>query len=159
MSAGIARSLGEGQASAIQFRDAYVPDAIIGGSIRRGEPEVHDIDLMTQMPLDTVKARIAAGDGTAKVTRDGEKSIFVTFNGFTINLYFYEPSYAGAMLFFLTGPKSYTIGYRMKAKKKGWVLNQYGLFDGAGQRVCGTTEAEIYTALDKEYKEPHLRGR
>ena len=62
------------------------------------------------------------------------------------------------MLLSYTGPFGAEIGYRVIARKKGMLLNQYGLFDRkTGKYIAGKTEAEIYKALGKNYKEPELR--
>jgi len=59
---------------------------------------------------------------------------------------------------------------RMRAKKRGLKLSQYGVFpretpsgydtrtDPKGLRVAGLTEAAVFEALGKPYKAPELRG-
>ena len=56
-----------------------------------------------------------------------------------------------------TGPAGYNIGLRTVAKKKGLLLNQYGLFKNK-KHIAGKTERSIYTALGKKYKIPELRS-
>jgi DNA polymerase/3'-5' exonuclease PolX len=79
------------------------------------------------------------------------------YRGQQVNL-FYAKSNWGAMQFYLTGPKNYCIGYRMKARSDDMLLNQYGLFDKSGKRLAGETEESIYAVFSKKYKDPWLRG-
>ncbi len=62
----------------------------------------------------------------------------------------------GAMLLTMTGGKTNNIVMRAKAKKKGWKLNEYGLWKGE-TRIAGKTEEEIYYKMGIAYKEPQLR--
>ena len=48
------------------------------------------------------------------------------------------------------------IGLRMVAKRKGFKLNQHGLFK-KGKRIAGKTEQEIYHALGRDWKSPNRR--
>lgn len=58
-----------------------------------------------------------------------------------------------------TGPSGYSIGLRMRARKRGYLLNQYGLFNKKDKKyIVGTTEQSIYKALGKKWKSPELRG-
>jgi DNA polymerase/3'-5' exonuclease PolX len=91
--------------------------------------------------------------------RGGKKKLDVDYRGMRFNIYFAMPFYWGAMLFFLTGPASYAIAYRRKAKTKGWHLDQYGLKNEKGEVIASRTEASIYKAFDKSYKQPELRGK
>ena len=65
-------------------------------------------------------------------------------------------------LFHFTGSKSFNIRTRALAKRKGWLLNQYGLFDTTTeQRVRGSsairTERDLAKFLGVTYRSP--RGR
>ena len=57
---------------------------------------------------------------------------------------------------YFTGSKDHNIALREMAIKKGWKLNEYGLFRGKKQ-VAGRTEEEIYKALGLRYIEPEMR--
>jgi DNA polymerase (family 10) len=46
---------------------------------------------------------------------------------------------------------------RELAIKKGWKLNEYGLFDEKGKKIAGRTEEEIYEKLGLEWIPPELR--
>lgn len=126
----------------------------IAGSIRRTEDWIGDIDMILEGDL-SLLAQIPG----AKVMEGGKERVTLLWRNQQINAFRAEPSYWGAMLFYLTGPSSYTIAYRMKAKVKGWHLDQYGLFDKDGKKLAGETEEGIYKAFDKNYKIPSKRGK
>jgi len=66
-----------------------------------------------------------------------------------------EESLGAAMLYF-TGSKSHNIALREIAIKKGWKLNEYGLFEGE-KMIAGKTEQQIYKSLGMQFIEPELR--
>ena len=57
---------------------------------------------------------------------------------------------------YFTGSKPHNVRLRELAVKKGWKLNEYGLFRGS-QRLAGKDEAGIYTRLGLEFIPPELR--
>ena len=48
----------------------------------------------------------------------------------------------GAALAYFTGSEPHNIGLRMIAQKRGWKLNEYGLFKG-NKMLAGKTEKEV----------------
>lgn len=128
----------------------------IAGSIRRKETVIGDIDIVTTDPLINLPDRFTKD---VHVVRGKYLKLDVDYRGVRVNVYYCKPPYWGSMMFYLTGPKNYTIAYRKIAASKGYVLNQYGLFDQAGNTIANKTEHEIYAALGKQYKQPELRGK
>jgi len=59
-------------------------------------------------------------------------------------------------LVYFTGSKEHNVRLRGIAKKKGWKLNEYGIFDGDNLVTC-KSEEEIYRALGLPYIPPELR--
>jgi DNA polymerase (family 10) len=57
---------------------------------------------------------------------------------------------------YFTGSKPHNIALREIAIKKGWKLNEYGLFRGT-RRIAGRTEEEIYRRLGLAWIPPELR--
>lgn len=156
MSNGIRISLASAEKIAKEFCQQFVPQAIIAGSIRRKSPTIGDIDLMTKEPLKYIE-RMLLSNGIPVIV-NGTKIIHAVYKNITINIYYYENGYEGAMLMFLTGPSGYNIGYRQRALRMGLKLNQYGLFDANGCKIAGETEESVYKALGKQFKEPSIRG-
>jgi DNA polymerase (family 10) len=62
----------------------------------------------------------------------------------------------GAALIYFTGSKDHNIALREIAIKKGWKLNEYGLFRGK-KMLAGKTEEEVYKALGLHFIPPELR--
>jgi len=126
----------------------------VAGSIRRQEEIVGDIDMM------------AIGDITKvencpefEMVQCGTKSVTFLYEGIQVNLYAYEPGYYGSMLMFLTGPGKYNIALRVYAKKRGFKISQYGIFDrNTNKLLHSKTEEGIYKVLGKSYKDPEVRG-
>ena len=125
----------------------------IAGSLRRKESFIGDLDIIIDGKLTNLTSikDLNIQAGTEFVT--------AKFKGIQINILHSNPVEWGAALFYLTGPTRYAIAYRMKAKVKGWRLNQHGLFDEEGNRIAGETEESIYKAFDKNWKAPEKRGR
>ena len=66
-----------------------------------------------------------------------------------------QESYGAALLYF-TGSKAHNIALRNVAVRRGWKLNEYGLFSGK-RRIGGSTEDEIYKKLGLDFIPPELR--
>jgi len=66
------------------------------------------------------------------------------------------PESFGAALQYFTGDKYHNIALREIAIKKGYKLNEYGLFKGK-KLAAGRTEEEIYEKLGMDWMEPELR--
>jgi len=62
----------------------------------------------------------------------------------------------GVALLYFTGSKEHNIAMRKVAIKKGWKLNEYGLFKGDAV-IASKTEEEIYKKLELDYCEPRNR--
>jgi DNA polymerase (family 10) len=130
------------------------------GSLRRMVDTIGDLDLLAastkadavvkafcELPL--VLEVLAAGPVKASVLVQGELQV---------DLRIVEPQSWGAALIYFTGSKAHNIQLRELAIRRGWKLNEYGLFDErTGRRLAGDEEDEVYRALDLAYIPPELR--
>ena len=66
-----------------------------------------------------------------------------------------EESYGAALLYF-TGSKDFNVKMRKTAIKKGYLLNEYALFE-KGEYIAGASEEEIFDKLEMKYVEPEKR--
>lgn len=128
----------------------------LAGSARRGKHNnLHDVDIIylgNQIPIHEIEKK------GFEFTVVGDKIVRGNLQGFDVDIYRAEPEYFGAMMLFLTGSKKYGIKMRAKAKYKGLMLSQYGLFEReTNVRIAGRTEEEIYEAMNLKYKHPHER--
>jgi DNA polymerase (family 10) len=71
-----------------------------------------------------------------------------------------KESYGAALLYF-TGSKDHNVVLRSLALKKGYTLNEYGLYEfkraKKGKMVAGRTEEEVYKALGMQFIPPEMR--
>ena len=71
---------------------------------------------------------------------------------------FDKEEYPTALLYF-TGPKEHNITLRSLAKKQGFKLNEYGLYENeSGLKLRTESEADIYKLLKCEYQTPEKRS-
>lgn len=87
---------------------------------------------------------------------DGKKKMSVVIDGIQTDVRI-VPSVSWAYaLMHSTGSVHENVRLRIIAKKKGMMLNEYGLYKGKSLIPCNT-ESEIYKALGESYKEPWER--
>jgi DNA polymerase (family 10) len=136
----------------------HVDDVEVAGSLRRMKETIGDIDILvvTKKPekvmdfftsLDNVSEAIAKGESKSTVRLE---------EGIEVDLRVIEKKSFGAALMYFTGSKQANIELRKIAIKKGYKLNEYGLFKGKKQKA-GKTEKEIFDKLELDYIEPELR--
>lgn len=133
-------------------------EAAVAGSIRRRKETVGDIDILVASPKPgLVMKRFLALPFIAHVYGHGPTKINVRLtNGLDTDLRVVLKKSYGAALNYFTGSKEHNVALRELAIKKGWKLNEYGLFSGA-KMIAGRTEEEIYTKLGLAFIEPELR--
>ena len=127
----------------------------MAGSIRRHKP-ANDIDIVI-IPKDKELIRRYARK-IGKVLADGEQQIFLLVQGVRVDFFYAGKDDFGAQMMTRTGPAGANIWHRTTARKKGWILNQYGLFDKKSGKRIAVTEQEIYHKLGLSYRRPELRG-
>ncbi len=132
------------------------------GSLRRKRPTVGDIDILvaSDRPQKVIDAftkmkavkKVLAGGGT--------KGSVILKSGVQSDLRVIPLKSWGAGMLYFTGSKNYNIELRRVAIRKGYKLNEYGLFDKrTGKMVAGKTEKEICRKLGVKYLEPEERER
>jgi hypothetical protein len=131
----------------------YVEKMMACGSYRRGAQMIGDIDFVVILKEGYTLPQILppnqginwVGEQKAQVIIDGEK---VDFRVTT-------PEAWGATILYFTGPADFNIKYRWMAKKRGLKLSEYGLFKrDTDEYLAGATEADIFTALGRPYRDP-----
>jgi len=125
---------------------------MIVGSIRRGDLNPVDIDLVL-IPKNKDKLETKMKKIGARFIQGGEHESTWKVKGLKVELYYTINEEWGAALLAYSSKKGSGIGLRMIAKKKGFKLNNHGLWKG-NKRIAGCTERGIYKALGRPYKAP-----
>ncbi len=138
-----------------------VKEAVIAGSFRRKKPTIGDLDILVRADNKSHKKimdLILKMKFVDKILGKGEeKSTIITSEGLQIDVRVFNDEEFGAGLLYFTGDKQHNIWLRKIAIKKGWKLNEYGLFDKNGKRIAGKNEMEIYDLLGVKFVNPEKR--
>ena len=139
----------------------YCEKLEVVGSIRRQVSWVHDIDIVLipkpegMWNLHGEIARLSR----PKTPKGGGKIVHFEVVDIPVDLYFADASTWATLLLIRTGPTENNIRLCSIAKKKGWHLaaSGDGLFNERGERIAGSTEESIFTALGLQYLPPEKR--
>jgi len=130
----------------------------VAGSIRRRKETVGDADLLVlARKAEAAIAAFAKLAAVARVLGQGETKCSVKLrDGLQVDLRVVPEESFGAALLYFTGSKAHNVALRQLAMKKGWKLNEYGLFRGT-RRIAGRTEEDIFDRLGLAWIPPELR--
>ncbi|MGD0128618.1 MAG: DNA polymerase/3'-5' exonuclease PolX [Terriglobia bacterium] len=135
-----------------------VEEVTPAGSLRRGSETVGDLDLLvTGQDGAGIANHFAKYPGIAQLLAKGEDKVSVKLqNDLQVDVRMLEREAYGAALMYFTGSKEHNVALRERAKKRGWKLSEYGLFQGETALARGTEE-EIYAKFDLPWIPPELR--
>ena len=135
-----------------------VEEVTPAGSLRRGRETVGDLDLLvTGHNHAGIADHFARYPGIAQLLAKGEDKVSIKLgNDLQVDVRLLERESYGAALQYFTGSKEHNVALRERAKKHGWKLNEYGLFQGE-EALARQTEEEIYAKLDLPWIPPELR--
>ena len=132
----------------------------VAGSARRRRDTVGDIDLLVASnEAEDVVRRFVSMTPIIRVLSEGAtKSTVVLEKNLQVDLRVIPTEGYGAALQYFTGSKEHNVKLRTIAVKKGYKLNEYGLFDReTEEKVAGEDEEGIYRTLGLDWMEPELR--
>jgi DNA polymerase (family 10) len=131
---------------------------IVAGSFRRRRDTVGDLDVLASGRNGARMAdKFLHYENVAKVLVHGSaRAAVVLRSGLQVDLRVVPPESYGSALLYFTGSKAHNIALRSLALRRGWKLNEYGLFAGT-RRIAGATEEEIYGRLGLAFIPPELR--
>jgi DNA polymerase (family 10) len=132
----------------------------VAGSLRRMKETIGDIDiLISSKDPDPVMEYFISYPAVERVLAKGStKTSVLLQDHLQVDLRVVEDKSYGAALQYFTGSKDHNVTLRALAIKKGFKLNEYGLFDKNTERfIAGKTEEEIYKKIGFPYIEPELR--
>ncbi|MBU1083666.1 MAG: DNA polymerase/3'-5' exonuclease PolX [Candidatus Omnitrophica bacterium] len=144
-------------------RSGNFKKAEIAGSLRRGSETVGDIDILALADDEEKAMDHFAGYPYAErvIAKGMTKSSISLESGVQVDIRIVKEESFGAALLYFTGSKEHNVKLRALAKRKGWKVNEYGIFrvskSGKETRVAGRTEEDVYSSLDMQWIPPELR--
>ncbi|MEE8453137.1 MAG: DNA polymerase/3'-5' exonuclease PolX [Thermoguttaceae bacterium] len=141
------------------LRDCTAVDRLeVAGSYRRGKETVGDLDfLAVAADANRVMDHFADYNDLADVLLRGDTKMSIRLSGgLQIDLRVVPAESFGAALQYFTGSQAHNVALRGLAKERGLKINEYGVFRGE-QSIAGSTEEDVYAALDLPVFPPELR--
>jgi DNA polymerase (family 10) len=132
----------------------------IAGSLRRKKETIGDIDILasSESPDEVMEYFVKYPEVQRVLLKGSTKTSVILKDNLQVDLRVVKDESFGAALQYFTGSKEHNVKMRSIAIKKGFKLNEYGLFDKVSERyIVGKNEDEIYTKLGLEYIEPEMR--
>ena len=132
----------------------------VAGSARRRKETVGDLDvLVASNTPEVVTERFVSMPPIIRIVAKGPtKSTVVLEKNLHVDLRVIEQRNYGAALQYFTGSKEHNVKLRTISVKRGYKLNEYGLYKReSGELVAGESEEGIYRILDMDLMPPELR--
>ena len=144
----------------------------LAGSLRRRKETIGDVDILARHEGDgtPVVDHFVGFDGAARVLGAGPtKGSIVLHSGLQVDLRVIPGRSFGAALQYFSGSKEHNVAVRTLAVRKGFRVNEWGVFrlpedvDPAtvgkedGERLAGDTEEGVYEVLGMSWVPPALR--
>ncbi len=132
----------------------------LAGSLRRMKETIGDIDILASSdhPNEIMDFFVKYYDVDRVLMKGSTKSSVILNDQLQVDLRVVEDNSYGAALQYFTGSKEHNVKMRSLAIKRGYKLNEYGLFEKESEKyIVGKNEEEIYTKLGLSYIEPELR--
>jgi len=142
----------------LEILKEHVDKIELAGSLRRKKETIGDVDiLVVSLDPKEIMDIFTDMDKVDKVISKGKtKSTVRLYGGIQVDLRVVEKKSFGSALQYFTGSKDHNVALRKIAQKKGYKLNEYGLFKN-DNRKAGKTEKEVYEALGLKWIPPELR--
>jgi len=132
----------------------------IAGSLRRMKETIGDLDILTcsEKPEKVMNYFIKYYDVQRVLLKGKTKTSVLLNDDIQVDIRVVSKDSYGAALQYFTGSKEHNVKMRSIAIKKGYKLNEYGLFNKKNDKyIVGKKEEEIYKKLGLNYIEPELR--
>lgn len=130
----------------------------VGGSLRRRKETIRDIDILvvSKNPSEVMNEFVSLPQVKKVLVHGESKASIISGDDRQVDLRVVEKKNFCAALLYFTGSKDFNVGLRRLAARKGYKINEYGIFKGK-KRVAGETEEEIFSFMNMEYIPPVLR--
>lgn len=135
-----------------------VKQVAICGSLRRKKETIGNLDILvsSQEPETAINFFIKLPLIAHIYAKGKTKASVRLTNNLDADLRVVPKNSFGAAMQYFTGNKEHNITMRKIAVKKGYKLNEYGLYKGA-KIIAGKSEEEIYKKLGLKYIPPEIR--
>ena len=137
------------------------------GSYRRGRPDSGDLDILykctkaTEFRQFPEKLQAHLGDKWRVMSQGASKvSGILSLTprvAVEVDIWIATPENWAAMLLYATGSKEHNVKMRFIAKHRGYLLNQYGVWDEKNKLIPTRTEREIFDLLKIKWRAPEDR--
>jgi DNA polymerase (family X) len=137
--------------------------ASLAGSLRRQSDTVGDIDIVaTSGTKDRTKIikQFTRLPQVSQVLASGttRASILLKENNVQADIRVVNDDEYATALFYFTGSREHNIQLRTIAKKRGWKINEYGVYDNkTNKKIPTNAEADIYALFGFSYIPPEKR--
>ncbi len=135
-----------------------VKQVTVAGSYRRRKESVGDLDFVVtaKRGANVMRHFTSYADVAEVVSSGATRSTVRLRSGLQVDLRLVPQVSYGAALHYFTGSKAHNIAVRTLGLRKGYKINEYGVFAGE-ERIAGPTEESVYAAVDLPYIAPELR--
>jgi DNA polymerase (family 10) len=133
--------------------------ASAGGSLRRGQDTVGDIELVaaTTDPANAI-AELLRLPGIVRQLHRSARRVYLLFERVQVGVRLPDPANAGAALLQVTGSGAHLAALRVHAGTTSWRLTMEGLRGTDGTLVPAANEETIYAALNLPFIPPEIRN-
>lgn len=130
----------------------------VAGSYRRRKETVGDLDILVTCKRGTdVMDRFTDYPRVQEVVSKGKTRSTVRLKaGLQVDVRVVPEASYGAALHYFTGSKSHNVAVRQRGVKRGYKINEYGVYRN-DRKIAGRTEKEVYGKVGLPWIEPELR--
>ncbi len=132
----------------------------IAGSLRRMKETIGDIDILASSndPVKVMDYFVKYPSVKQVLLQGITKTSVLLLDSIQVDLRVVGQQSYGAALQYFTGSKEHNVSLRGHASRKGFKLNEYGVFNKENDTyIAGETEQEVYSILGLSYIPPELR--
>ena len=131
------------------------------GSLRRLRSTIADLDILVAAteprPIMEHAAALPVVDASRPAHGGDTRAALTTRRGLHVDLRVVAPDQYGAAALYFTGSQAHNIRLRGLAAARGWLLNEYGLWNEQRELIAADTEEAVYAALGLPLIAPPLR--
>lgn len=156
----LGKALPEAELIIKKLKDSgFVEKVVLAGSTRRMKETVGDLDILviSTTPEKVMEFVTKLSEVENTIVKGPTKTTVWLKIGISCDIRVVSRESFGAAQQYFIGSKDHNVKVRQIAIKKGYKLNEYGLYDMKGKIVASEDESNIYEKLGMQYPEPEMR--